>query len=215
MVEGRSRRAAPDGVLAVTDRRYLNSLRAHGWAERREVRRSPRSRRTKTVHVITEAGREALNMLPVDQPQPRPDWRGWARERLSEGRYLVCGHELYRPARGMLWRLLCQDHPADQPVAEVETLAEVLDVLATHLWREGCARTGPTGPRGHHPVDNSGIVSHDPETEDIVDLDVVDLEAAEPDVAELTGAGRRVGVACSPLWAKKETSATRRGRSGR
>lgn len=130
--------ARQDGHLGQTDRRVIKGLIRRGWVREQVGRRGRRS------WYITAAGQMALDNAPeIVPPRVRPNWRYWEHERLTQGHYLVEGHELVRPAQGMLWHVHCPDLP-DKPVGYRQILAEAVELLAEHLMRK-CAQLQESG----------------------------------------------------------------------
>lgn len=128
--------ANADGLLTWTDRRVIKALIRRGWAREHVGRRGRRS------WYITETGQMALDSAPViAPPRIRPNWRHWDHERVAQGHYVVEGHELIRPAQGMLWRVCCPRVP-DEPVGHANALAEAVELLAGHLTGIGASSRG-------------------------------------------------------------------------
>lgn len=132
-----------EGCLTTTDKRVIKPLLRQKWVVEIQVRVG--RRRPRPAWRITEAGQLALGADPkIIHPSPRANWRHWEKERWSEDHYVVEGHELVRPARGMLWRVRCLDHA--EPVAHHETLVEAVEELAQHLlWNTSCSRVAHSG----------------------------------------------------------------------
>lgn len=131
--------AADDGELSRADRRALPGMERRGWVQRRDTRRR---RKIVTRWYRTPDGEHALAVGEVVQPRPRPAWwETWQVERLTPTDYRVTPHErpthqLVRPGRHMLWRAICPARGEDDPLALRDTLAEVVDVLSSHLCHE-------------------------------------------------------------------------------
>lgn len=132
--------ANDDGRLTSTDRRTMTTLARRGWV--REERK-----KKKIWWTITEAGQQAYTSSPEVIPQrQRPWWRpAWEPTRVVTGGYLVEGHAIFQPARGMLWCIHCPDRAPDKPVGYGENLADAVEILASHLYGiTGTARDEPS-----------------------------------------------------------------------
>jgi hypothetical protein len=125
--------ADAEGRLRVTDRRVISALLRRGWVAEHRHRRGKRRWWT-----ITQAGRDALAADPIVQaPRPRVHWRShWDITRHTPGRYTVDTHTLLRPARPMLWRVLCPDRHPENPIGYRDTLADAIELLNEHLVRD-------------------------------------------------------------------------------
>ncbi|WP_225730935.1 MULTISPECIES: hypothetical protein [unclassified Nocardia] len=138
------------GRLAVTDRRTLHALARRGWVYRQRVRK-------KSWWVITDSGRAAYQNSPrVRPPRVRPHWPSyWDVQRLAHAWYLAEGHEIIRPAHGMLWRVLCPATSSDEPLGHCDTLAEAVELLVQHhLHHCTCAPplSNPAAPESNSPI---------------------------------------------------------------